>query len=162
MISTAQPSFQSIAAPPSPSPTISPHNYDGDNTQQGEKQIHTLLVNKEEVRSLNNTTINNTIILADVVLNTGQCLGEWAIYIHGVWTDREEAVEQTERINLALPTDKKIPLFAFFWLGNTQLTPFGWDTAKDNTVAARHKLAEIIAEPKSSVQQIKYGLLLTL
>lgn len=108
-----------------------------------------MLVNKEELPSLSNTTINNATIPADVILKTGQCLGEWAIYIHGVWTDREEAVEQAERINLALPTDKKIPLFAFFWLGNTRLTPFGWDTAKDNTVAAGHKLAEIIAEPKS-------------
>ena len=150
MVATVQlsSSLQSSIATTSSS-SATPLFNDGDNIQQGGMQVDMLLVNKEELSLLSNTTIDIAAIPADVILNTGQCLGEWAIYVHGVWTDREEALEQAERINLAIPPDKKIPLFAFFWKGDTRLTPFGWDTAKDNTVTAGHKLAEIIAEPKS-------------
>jgi hypothetical protein len=50
-----------------------------------------------------NTTVNNATSPADLMLNARQCLGEWAIYIHGVWTDRDAAIEQAERIDLSLP-----------------------------------------------------------
>ncbi len=81
VVATAQPSFQSTASSPSLERSLQD---EGDITQQDETQVDTLLVNKEELPSPSNTTINSTIIPADVILNTGQCLGEWAIYIHGV------------------------------------------------------------------------------
>jgi len=93
------------------------------------------------------------------MLDTRQCLGEWAIYIHGIWTDRDAAIEQAERIDLSLPSDKKIPIFVFLWEGNTDLNPFGWDEAKDNADAAGHELADVIAESKSACPSDKIRLI---
>jgi hypothetical protein len=36
------------------------------------------------------------------ILNRNNCLGELAIYVHCVWADKQEAVEQTDRVFLSL------------------------------------------------------------
>jgi hypothetical protein len=150
VVATVHPPLQTTAARLSLTESSSHDNED--NEQQSEKRTDIVLVNKLELLSSGNATINIPIDIAisptDVKLNTGQCLGEWAIYIHGVWTPRQAAIEQAERIDLSLPSDKKIPLFAFLWEGNTILSPFGWDMAKNNADAAGHELADIIAESK--------------
>jgi hypothetical protein len=124
---------------------------EGDNEQQqGQEQTDTALGNQMELLAPSNTTINNATSPNDLMFDTQQCLGEWAIYIHGVWTDRDAAIEQAERIDLSLPSDKKIPIFVFLWEGNTSLSPFGWDRAKSNADDAGHELADVIAESKSA------------
>ena|SRR5215211_2691058 len=155
MAATVQPSFQSIAA------TFSLITFpdDRDNEQQGEKYTDIALGNGMELLSPSNTTTNNATSPADVILNTRQCLGEWAMYVHGVWTDREAAIEQAERIDLSLPSDKKIPIFVFFWEGDTSLSPFGWDRAKSNADDVGHELADVIAESKSACPTDKIRLI---
>jgi hypothetical protein len=122
----------------------------GSNEQNEEEQTDIALGNKVELLSPSNTTFDNATSPADLMLNARQCLGEWAIYIHGVWTDRDAAIEQAERIDLSLPSDKKIPIFVFLWDGNTNLSSFGWDRAKNNADDAGHELADVIAESKSA------------
>ena len=101
---------------------------EGDNEQQqGQEQTDTALGNQMELLAPSNTTINNATSPNDLMFDTQQCLGEWAIYIHGIWTDRDAAIEQAERIDLSLPSDKKIPIFVFLWEGDTNLNSFGWD-----------------------------------
>lgn len=127
------------------SPTL-PHDL-GNNEQE---ETNTAPTNLMELLVPSNFTVNNATRPNDLMLDTQQCLGEWAIYIHGVWTDRDAAIEQAERIDLSLPSDRKIPIFLFLWEGNTDLSPFGWDDAKDNADAAGHELARVIAESKSA------------
>lgn len=155
---TAQEPFQSTAAAFSQITLLSAQ---GDNEQQQDRQEQNdqALESRVELLSPSNTTINNLTSPNDMMVNTHQCLGEWAIYIHGVWTDRNAAIEQAERIDLALPSDKKIPLFVFLWEGNTSLSPFGWDRAKSNADEAGHELADVIAESKSACPSDKVRLI---
>jgi hypothetical protein len=132
---------------------------DEQNEEQEEEQTDVAIGNKVELLSPSNTTVNNATSPADLMLNAQQCLGEWAIYIHGVWTDRDAAIEQAERIDLSLPNDKKIPIFVFLWKGDTNLNSFGWDEAKDNADAAGHELADVIAESKSACPSDKVRLI---
>jgi hypothetical protein len=156
VVTEQQLSFQSPTAA-TLSLTASPHGKD--KKQLGEKPTGIALGNEMELLSPSNTTINNATSPADVILNTRQCLGEWAIYIHGVWTEREVAIEQAERIDLSLPSDKKIPIFVFLWEGNTDLSAFGWDRAKINADDAGHELADVIAESKSMCPSDKIRLI---
>ena len=153
---TQQPStFQPTAATLS-SITLS----QGDNEQQqGREQTDITSGNQLELLSPSNTTINNATSPNDLMLDTRQCLGEWAVYIHGIWTDRDAAIEQAERINLSLPSDKRIPIFVFIWEGDTSLSPFGWDRAKSNADDAGHELANVVAESKSTCPSGKVHLI---
>ena len=155
MATTLQLSFQSTAATLS----LITLSHDAESEQQGEKHTDITLGNELELLSPSNNTINNATSPADLMLNTRQCLGELAIYIHGVWTDREAAIEQAERIDLSLPSDKKIPIFVFLWEGTTSLSPFGWDRAKSNADDAGHKLADVVAESKSACPSDKIQLI---
>lgn len=154
---TMQPLFQTSATTLS----VIPFPHDSDNRNQEEKQISDItLENKLELLSpATNSTIKNATSPADLMLNTSRCLGEWAIYIHGVWTDRNAAIEQAERIDLSLPSDKKIPIFVFLWDGDTSLSPFGWDRAKSNADDAGRELADVIAESKSACPNDKIRLI---
>ena len=137
-----------------------PHDReDNEQQQQGQEQTDTALGNRLELLSPSNTTINNATSPNDLMFDTQQCLGEWAVYIHGIWTNREEAIEQAERIDLSLPSDKKIPIFVFIWEGDTSLSPFGWDRAKSNADDAGHELADVIAESKSACPSDKVRLI---
>jgi hypothetical protein len=151
-----QPSFQSTAD--ASSLTALPRDEDSrDNEQEFENQTNTASGNKVELLLLINSTSYNATRPVDLLLNNSECIDEGAIYIHGVWTDTEKAIEQSQRTNmsieqakikLSLPSDKKIPIFIFIWEGNTDFSPVGWDKAKSNTIAAGHELAEIIAKSK--------------
>lgn len=149
--------FQPTAA--TLSSTTLPHDLGDNGQQQGQEQTDTALGNQVELLSPSNTTINNATSPNELMLDTRQCLGEWAVYIHGVWIDRDAAIEQAERIDLSLPSDKKIPIFVFLWEGDTDLNPFGWDEAKDNADAAGHELADVIAESKSACPSDKIRLI---
>jgi Alpha/beta hydrolase of unknown function (DUF900) len=149
-------SFQPTAATLS---SITLPQDEGDNEQQGQEQTDTALGNQMELLAPSNTTINNATSPNDLMFDTRQCLGEWAIYIHGIWTDRDAAIEQAGRIDLSLPSDKKIPIFVFLWKGDTALNSFGWDEAKDNADAAGHELADVIAESKSACPSDKIRLI---
>jgi hypothetical protein len=157
MITTVQqPSFQSTVD--TSSLTVLPRDEDsGDNEQGSKNHTNTALGNKVELLLLINSTSHNATRPVELLLNYSGCIDEGAIYIHGVWTPREEAIEQAERTNtsieqaknnLSLPTDKKLPIFIFIWKGNTELSESGWLDAKSNTIAAGHELAEIIAKSK--------------
>jgi len=108
------------------------------NERQDEKYTDIALGNVE-VLSPSNATINNASTSpADLILNNNQCLDERAIYIHGVWTNRMQAIEQAERIDLSLSSDKKISIFVFLWESTIRISPIGWDRAKNNANAAGH------------------------
>jgi hypothetical protein len=48
------------------------------------------------------------------------CPPEIAMYIHGVWADPQQAVEQTSRTNISLNYDNyRIPIIGFTWDSNT-------------------------------------------
>jgi hypothetical protein len=157
MITTVQhPSFQSTAD--TSSLTALPHDEDSrDNEQESKNQRNTTSGNKVELLLLINSTQHDATRPVELLLNNSGCIDEGSIYIHGVWTPREEAIEQAERTNMSieqaknnlpLPTDKKLPIFIFIWKGNTQSSESGWLEAKNNTIAAGHELAEIIAKSK--------------
>lgn len=152
-----QPSFHFVAA--TPSLTASPTNEEDE--RQGERETETVLVNTYLLSSINNITTKNitTTGPTDLMLNSRQCLNEWAIYIHGIWTDREAAIEQAQRIDLSLPIGEKIPLFVFLWEGTTSLSPFGWDRAKSNADSAGHELARLISESRSACPSDKIRLI---
>lgn len=139
--------------------TTLPHDQGDNEQQQGQEQTDRALGNQMELLAPSNTTINNATSPNDLMFDTRQCLGEWAIYIHGIWTDRDAAIEQAGRIDLSLPSDKKIPIFVFLWEGDTDLNAFGWDEAKDNADAAGHELADVIAESKSACPSDKVRLI---
>ena len=71
-------------------------------------------------------------------VNSNNCPGELAIYVHGVWATPEAAKEQTERVSLSLQELKyKIPVIGFSWssdtlfsLDNPTLSNKGWNIAK--------------------------------
>jgi len=61
-------------------------------------------------------------------LNDGRnCPGEIAIYVHGVWADKKQAEEQTDRVNLSLidsdyNNKNNILLIGFSWDSNTDFS----------------------------------------
>jgi hypothetical protein len=145
-----QSSFQSLTTVTTVSSTSTFIGLDNDTSQQDRRRTGSTSENQVQLLLLVNSSAYNTTTIPVELLraNNINCLGEGAIYIHGVWTPREEAIEQAERIDLSLPSNKKMPLFALLWEGNTILSPFGWDKAKNNADAAGHELADIIAESK--------------
>jgi hypothetical protein len=153
---TQQSSFYVTAT--TPLSITSPHNKE-DNEQQRLEQRDTAFGSQVELLAPSNATLNNATSPNDLMFDTRQCLGEWAIYVHGVWTNRDAAIEQAERIDLSLPSDKKIPIFVFIWEGDTALNSFGWDEAKDNADAAGTDLADVIAESKSACPDDKIRLI---
>ncbi len=155
---TLQSSFFKSTAATLSSATL-PQDQENNEQPPEQEQTDTAPGNQMELLVPSNITINNATSPNDLMLDTQQCLGEWAIYIHGIWTDRDAAIEQAERIDLSLPSDKKIPIFVFLWEGDTDLNPFGWDEAKDNADAAGHELADIIAGSKSACPNDKIRLI---
>ena len=69
---------------------------------------------------------------------TNNCPNEIAIYVHGVWSSKESAKEQTERVHLSLDSlNYNIPVIGYTWDSDTSFSlvdPFlsqeGWAIAK--------------------------------
>ena len=87
----------------------------------------------------------------------GQCKGEAAIYVHGVWTAAhfpsfpyfEDAIEIFDRARMSLANlNYKIPLIGFSWDSDTPILPPGWETAKIIAKKNGPKLAEFIYDLK--------------
>ena len=69
---------------------------------------------------------NNSLPVLLSLLNSNNCPGELGIYVHGWWTDEDEAIEQTERVLLSLQkSGYRIPIIGFSWDSHTE-----WDIAK--------------------------------
>lgn len=65
------------------------------------------------------------------ILNSNNCPGELAVYVHGVWATDEQAKEQTDRVYLSLINNGySIPLIGFSWDSNTAENQSGWSIAK--------------------------------
>jgi len=83
-----------------------------------------------------NTTNGNIIQQPNLqsalsILNTDNCPGNLAIYVHGVWADKQQAGEQAERAFLSLQKSGYIvPVIGFSWDSNTVLSNQGWNIAK--------------------------------
>jgi|SRR5215211_295958 hypothetical protein len=79
--------------------------------------------------------------VANFQLDEQNCPKDLAIYVHGVWAEEPEAVEQYERVKgsyqLALNSmgqnAQPMPIALYSWDSNTQIDilGLGWDTAKD-------------------------------
>lgn len=87
----------------------------------------------------------------------GQCKGEVAIYVHGVWTTAhfpsfpyfEDAIEIFDRARMSLANlNYEIPLIGFSWDSDTPISPLGWETAKIIAKKNGPKLAEFIYDLK--------------
>jgi hypothetical protein len=95
---------------------------------------------------------------------TNNCPNEIAIYVHGVWASKENAEEQTERVNLSLQSQNySIPLIGFTWDSNTSLSQPGWNLAK----IIAHKNAPLLGKfiidfkeqcPNSDIRIIAHSL----
>jgi len=92
------------------------------------------------------------------------CPGEIAIYVHGVWSSEEEADEQTDRVNRSLrDSGYQVLLVGFSWDSNTEVSPEGWELAKEIANANGDKLAEFISSfkgvcPQDNVRIIAHSL----
>lgn len=75
------------------------------------------------------------------------CPPEIAMYIHGVWADPQQAVEQTSRTNISLNYDNyRIPIIGFTWDSNTAQDSQGqgWSVAKQIADKNGPKLANFL------------------
>ena len=72
------------------------------------------------------------------ILDTKDCPGELAIYVHGIWASDLQAEEQSDRVSLSVrDSGYDIPLIGFSWdsntafsLDNATLSYHGWMIAK--------------------------------
>jgi hypothetical protein len=75
------------------------------------------------------------------------CPPEITMYIHGVWADPQQAVEQTSRTNISLNYDNyRIPIIGFTWDSNTAQDSQGqgWSVAKQIADKNGPKLANFL------------------
>jgi len=93
------------------------------------------------------------------ILNNGNtCPGQLAIYVHGIWANREQAVEQTQRVFLSLQkSGYNIPLIGFSWDSDTPfslddlfISQNGWNMAKDIANYNGHILGKFIVDFKKA------------
>jgi Alpha/beta hydrolase of unknown function (DUF900) len=72
------------------------------------------------------------------ILKRNDCLGQLAVYVHGVWATDQESKEQTDRVLLSLQKSGfHIPLIGFSWdsdtafsLDDLSISKSGWTVAK--------------------------------
>jgi len=97
-----QSSFQSLTTVTTVSSTSTFIGLDNDTSQQDRRRTGSTSENQVQLLLLVNSSAYNTTTIPVELLRTNNinCLGEGAIYIHGVWTPREEAIEQAGRIDL--------------------------------------------------------------
>lgn len=56
--------------------------------------------------------------------NGSTCPGQLAIYVHGIWANKNQAIEQTQRVFLSLQKSRyNIPLIGFSWDSDTPFSP---------------------------------------
>ena len=83
------------------------------------------------------------------ILNINNCPGELAIYVHGIWANKQQAEEQTDRVFLSLQkSGSNIPVIGFSWDSNTKIDETGWDIAKFIANQNGPKLAKFIVDFK--------------
>jgi hypothetical protein len=100
---------------------------------------------------------------AKSILNINNCPPELAIYVHGVWTDEDEAQEQTERVSLSIRKEgSNIPVIGFSWDSDTAFSPnnidlsqTGWRIAKQIANENGPILAKFIDSFKDECQGSK-------
>jgi hypothetical protein len=121
-------------------------------------QIYPYIASARGSFNLNTGNVSYETELPSVlsILETNDCPGELAMYVHGVWATQEEAQEQAERVFLSLQrSDYDIPLIGFSWdsdtafsLDDTTISQQGWNIAKGIANANGPILADSIREFK--------------
>jgi hypothetical protein len=97
-------------------------------------------------------------------LNGQNCPGQIAIYVHGVWSNRESAEEQIDRVALSMAANNyQIPVVGLSWDSDTEVSPVGWGIAKMIANGNGPFLADFISEfkgecPEDSVRIIGHSL----
>jgi hypothetical protein len=105
----------------------------------------------------NRKFLNASTILG---LDNGNCPGEIAIYIHGVWSNEENAKEQADRVYKSLRNSGyQVPLLVFSWDSDTEVSTKGWDLAKEIANTNGHKLAEFISSFKEVCPEVNIRLI---
>jgi hypothetical protein len=94
-----------------------------------------------------------------------RCQGEIAIYVHGVWSSRESAIEQVQRVDISLTegNDYDVTIVGFSWDSDTSVNPFGWKIAKEIANKNGELLADLIVDykvacPNDEVRLISHSL----
>jgi hypothetical protein len=91
---------------------------------------------------------------ADVLGQLDQtCPGEIAIYVHGVWSNEQGALEQVQRVDISLRqqgNDYNVAIVGFSWDSDTRVNPDGWDIAKVIANKNGELLADLIVDYKSA------------
>ena len=91
---------------------------------------------------------------ADVLGQLDQtCPGEIAIYVHGVWSNEQGAMEQVERVDISLRqrgNNYDVPVVGFSWDSDTRVNPGGFNIAKEIANKNGELLADLIADYKST------------
>jgi hypothetical protein len=84
----------------------------------------------------------------------GACPPEIAIYVHGVWANEREFLEQMDRLTMSLHSDRYVvPVVGFSWDSNTGFSPHGWQIAKNIANQNGPKLAHFISDLKNTCQR---------
>jgi hypothetical protein len=97
-------------------------------------------------------------------LNGQNCPGQIAIYVHGVWSNRESAEEQIDRVALSIAANNyQIPVVGLSWDSDTEVSPVGWGIAKMIANGNGPFLADFISEfkgqcPEDDVRIIGHSL----
>ena len=93
------------------------------------------------------------------------CPGEIAVYVHGVWTSQQSALEQVKRVDISLRqgNDYDVAIVGFSWDSDTNLNPDGWNIAKEIANKNGELLADLIVDykdecPKDNVRLIAHSL----
>lgn len=93
------------------------------------------------------------------------CPGEIAMYVHGVWTSQQSALEQVKRVDISLRqgNDYDVAIVGFSWDSDTNLNPDGWNIAKEIANKNGELLADLIVDykdecPKDNVRLIAHSL----
>src|SRR5215204_4265316 len=102
---------------------------------------------------------------ATLGLNGQNCPREIGIYVHGVWANETEAIEEFGRVDLSVKANgyDNITIVGFSWDANTPLSTSGWDTAKQIANANGAFLASFISDfklhcPDSKVRLVAHSL----
>jgi hypothetical protein len=108
--------------------------------------------NQTDTAGLQPAAIPNATALLG--LDSQGCPGGIAVYVHGVWTDKEEAEEQTDRVALSIDANNyQTTLVGFSWDSETEVSPEGWKIAKTIANENGPLLADFISEFKAKCPQ---------
>lgn len=90
------------------------------------------------------------------------CPGEIAIFVHGVWTDRQSAIEQVQRVDISLReigNNYGVTIVGFSWDSDTIQNHNGWEVAKVIANKNGELLADLIAGYKGECPNDKVRLI---